>query len=148
MLQKWIWILHMLLWLYTHVSSRACFKCFICFSYMLHMIYLYVSKVDQGVAHVAIHAGVWQTLACRSRLVLLPGAAVVHVRARDVLADLVLLSWFPMRTGAGAGCDAGGRRCRRGAQDGRTLSLEQDLARGEGIWRVGASLYLFSYFSK
>jgi hypothetical protein len=37
---------------------------------MLHIIYLYVSKVDQGVAHVAIHAGAWRTLACRSRLVL------------------------------------------------------------------------------
>jgi hypothetical protein len=38
-LQKWIWILYMLLWLYTHVW-RAYFKCFICFSFMLQMFYL------------------------------------------------------------------------------------------------------------
>jgi hypothetical protein len=38
-------VLHMLLWLYTHVSG-ACFKRFICFRYMLQVFSFDVSKED------------------------------------------------------------------------------------------------------
>jgi hypothetical protein len=52
-----IWILHMLQWLYTHVLS-ICFKCFICFRLMLQVFHLDVAKVDLDIAYVAmtIHA--------------------------------------------------------------------------------------------
>ena len=43
LLQKWIWMSHMLLWLYKHVS-RTCLNYF---SYMLQMFHIYVLKVDQ-----------------------------------------------------------------------------------------------------
>jgi hypothetical protein len=46
-------MLHMLLWLYTHVSN-ICFKCFICFRRMLQMFHLDVLKVGLGGAHAAI----------------------------------------------------------------------------------------------
>jgi hypothetical protein len=49
-------MLHMLLWLYTHVSS-TCFKCFICFRRMLQTFHLDVSKVDFGEEHMLqLHA--------------------------------------------------------------------------------------------
>jgi hypothetical protein len=44
-------MLHMLLWLYTHVSS-TCFKCFICFRRMLQTFHLDVSKVDFKGEHI------------------------------------------------------------------------------------------------
>jgi hypothetical protein len=40
-------MLHMLLWLYTHISS-ICFKCFICFRRILQVFHVDVSKVDLG----------------------------------------------------------------------------------------------------
>ena len=52
-----IWMLHMLLWLYTHVSG-LCFKCFSCFKLMLQVFHLDVVKVYLDVAYVvmATHA--------------------------------------------------------------------------------------------
>jgi hypothetical protein len=46
-----IWMLHMLFWLYTHVSS-VCFKCFIFFKLMLQMFHLDVTHMFQ--AHVQV----------------------------------------------------------------------------------------------
>ena len=48
-------VLHMLLWLHTHVSN-TCFKCFICFRRMLQAFHLDVSKVGFGRAHIAMAA--------------------------------------------------------------------------------------------
>jgi hypothetical protein len=112
MLQKWIWILHMLLWLYTHIS-RACFKCFICSTYVGNISSVSL-KSRSGVAHVAIDAGGWWTAVCRSRLVLLMGC---HPSSRagalgrqmpplcasvDGAADLGP-TWFSLRVRDGRG---------------------------------------------
>jgi hypothetical protein len=48
-----IWIFHMLQWLYTHVSS-VYFKRFTCFRLMLQVFHLNVAKVDLDVAYVAM----------------------------------------------------------------------------------------------
>jgi hypothetical protein len=48
-----IWKLHILLWLYMHVS-RVCFKCFRYFRRMLQVFYLDATKVDQNIAYAAI----------------------------------------------------------------------------------------------
>jgi hypothetical protein len=56
MLQKLIWILHILLWLYTHVSS-VFFKCFIGFqSYVVYVASILARyfKSRYGGAHVAM----------------------------------------------------------------------------------------------
>jgi hypothetical protein len=50
-------VLHMLRWLYMHVSS-AYFMRFICFKRMLQVFHLDASKVDLGEAHVAAVANV------------------------------------------------------------------------------------------
>jgi hypothetical protein len=55
-------VLHMLLWLYIHVSS-ACFKYFICLKHMLQVFHLEVSKVDLREVHVvAASASSWVTV--------------------------------------------------------------------------------------
>jgi hypothetical protein len=132
-------MLHILLWLHTHVSS-VCFNVFqmfqtyvakvdlevayiamaihACFNvslYVANVLSLYF-KSRSGVAHVAMRAGDWRTAAYRSRLVLLRG------HCRGSRAGAAGLTWFMcghrcavLDTGVrcegawGAGCDAGRR---------------------------------------
>jgi hypothetical protein len=50
------WMLHSLIWLYTHVSS-VCFKCLRCFQTYVASVSSDITKVDLDVAYVvmAIH---------------------------------------------------------------------------------------------
>jgi hypothetical protein len=48
-----VWLLHILLWLYTYVSS-VCFEYFRCFRLKLQVFHLNVAKVDLNVAYVAM----------------------------------------------------------------------------------------------
>jgi hypothetical protein len=78
MLQKWIWMLCMLLWLYTHVSNVS--SDLVC---LLQMFHLYVSKADV-VLHMlqyALMAGGQQPAA--AACCCCGGTGVVHVRVRD-----------------------------------------------------------------
>jgi hypothetical protein len=52
-----IWMLHMLLWLYTYVLS-ICFECFKCFRLMLQVFYLNVAQVDMDITYVVIYTHV------------------------------------------------------------------------------------------
>jgi hypothetical protein len=47
------WMLHMLEWLYTHVSS-ACFKVFTCFRLKLQVFHLDAVKLDLDVAYIVM----------------------------------------------------------------------------------------------